>query len=47
MKKKYAYERIGTDIYDEEEADAIQEYCQWFYDLYVEEIGENQPALSI
>ena len=40
---KKAYEHIGLDIYDEEEADTIQEYCQWFRDLYVDEIEEGEP----
>jgi hypothetical protein len=40
--KAEAYRHIGLDIYDEEEADTIQEYCEWFYYLCFDIIGPCQ-----
>ncbi len=38
-----AYSQIGDTIYDEEEAEAIQEYCAWVLELINYEIGPDLP----
>jgi hypothetical protein len=38
-----AYKKIGECLYDEEEAAAIQEYCEFLFELLNERIGGEQP----